>query len=249
MSVTYLDRPDGHKVAYSTIDGDGPGLIFLPGFRSDMNGTKALALAEACAAGGRQYTRLDYQGHGLSSGDFVDGTIGQWASDAIAVLDAIDGPQVLVGSSMGGWIMLLVALARPERIAALVGVAAAPDFTEDLMWARMPEDIRQIIMTEGRWDQPSEYDPEPTPITKKLIEEGRNQLVLTHPMPLTCPLRLIHGTADPDVPWELSMRLANHIASDDVTVTLIKDGDHRLSDDLNLQRIVNLALITASEVS
>lgn len=249
----FIDRPDGHRVAYRTLDsledGAGPGILFLPGFKSDMQGSKALALEAACAAKGRAFTRLDYLGHGESTGDFTDGTIGRWAEDAIAVLDAIQGPQILVGSSMGGWIMLLMALARPDRVAGLVGIAPAPDFTEDLMWPKFSEEVRTQIMETGRWDLPSPYDEEPTPITKKLIEDGRHCLVLRQEIPLTCPVRLIHGLADPDVPWEVSLTIQQQIASSDVLLTFIKNGDHRLSDPVNLQRIVDTTLRLADDLS
>ena len=249
QAPSFIVRPNGSGIAYRTINGKGPGVIFLPGLKSDMKGTKALALEQACISENRQFTRLDYSGHGESSGHFVDGTIGQWTEDTIAVLDVIKGPQVLVGSSLGGWIMLLVALARPDRVVAMVGVAPAPDFTEDLMWNQMQEDIRNQIIETGRWDKPSPYDPEPTPITRALIEDGRNHLLLRDRIAITCPTRLIHGLADPDVPWQVSIKIQEQLKSEDVTVTLIKEGDHRLSDDQNLQRIVDLTMTTASHVS
>ncbi|MFD1623991.1 alpha/beta hydrolase family protein [Azospirillum griseum] len=214
-----------------------PGIVFLGGFMSDMTGGKATAL-EAWAVGqGLAFTRFDYQGHGASSGRFADGTIGLWADDALAVLDGVTrGPQILVGSSMGGWMMLLTALRRPDRVAGLVGIAPAPDFTEDLMWDVFDADTRRTITEEGVWLRPSEYGPEPQPITRALIEEGRNHLLLRGPIPFAGPVHLLHGQRDPDVPWRVSLSLAAALTGDAVRVTLIKDGDHRLSrpQDLDL---------------
>jgi pimeloyl-ACP methyl ester carboxylesterase len=237
-SAGNLTREDGVTIAYRRTPGRAPGVVFLGGFRSDMNGTKALALEAHCRQVGRAYVRLDYRGHGESTGRFEDGTIGLWAGDAIGVLDAAtEGPQILVGSSMGGWIMLLAALARPDRVAGLIGIAAAPDFTEDLIWARYPQAQRETIMREGVFLQPSEYDPNGYPITRGLIEDGRKHLVLRAPIDLGCPVRLLHGMHDPDVPWPTALRIAEGLKSDDVTVTLVKDGDHRLSRDQDITRI------------
>ncbi|HKP26029.1 MAG TPA: alpha/beta hydrolase [Dongiaceae bacterium] len=202
-----------------------------------MAGTKATFLDDFCAARGPPYVRFDYSGHGASSGRFEDGTIGAWAEDAIAVIDQVaDGPLVLVGSSMGGWIMLLAALARPERVAGLVGLASAPDFTEALIWNRLSDHDRDRLNRNGRLETPSAYSDEPTIITRTLIEEGRRHLLLSAPIGIRCPVRLLHGMADPDVPHRLSLDLAERLISNDVRVTLIKDGDHRLSraDDLAL---------------
>jgi pimeloyl-ACP methyl ester carboxylesterase len=185
-------RLDG-RLAYAKLAGTQPGVVFLPGFRSDMQGSKALALREHCAATGRALLRFDYSGHGASEGRFEDGTIGQWAADAIAALDALtEGPQLLVGSSMGGWIALLMARARPERVAGLIGIAPAPDFTETLMWPAFTAAQRAEIMERGVLHLPSEYG-EPTPITRALIEDGKRQNVLDAPIPLTCPVRCIVG--------------------------------------------------------
>ena len=202
-----------------------------------MAGTKATFLDDFCAVRGLGYVRFDYSGHGASSGRFEDGTIGAWAQDAIAVIDHVaDGPLVLVGSSMGGWIMLLAALARPNRIAGLVGLAPAPDFTEALIWNRLSDGDRDRLLRAGRLEQPSAYADEPTVITRALIEEGRRHLLLFAPIGIRCPVRLLHGMADPDVPHRLSLDLAERVVSSDVRVTLIKDGDHRLSraEDLAL---------------
>jgi pimeloyl-ACP methyl ester carboxylesterase len=237
-SAGNLTREDGVTIAYRRTPGRAPGVVFLGGFRSDMSGTKAIALEAHCRRVGRAYVRLDYRGHGESTGRFEDGTIGLWAGDAIAVLDAAtEGPQILVGSSMGGWIMLLAALARPDRVTGLVGIAAAPDFTEDLIWARYPQEVRDAIMREGVILQPSEYDPNGYPITRGLIEDGRKHLLLRAPIDLGCPVRLLHGMRDPDVPWQTALRLTEGLTSDDVTVTLIKDGDHRQSRDQDIARI------------
>jgi pimeloyl-ACP methyl ester carboxylesterase len=220
---------------------DCAGILFLPGFRSDMAGTKAIFLDEFCAARGLPYVRFDYSGHGASSGRFEDGTIGAWAADAIAVIDHVaDGPLVLVGSSMGGWIMLLATLARPKRIAGLVGLAPAPDFTEALIWDRLSDEERDRLHSAGRIEMPSAYADEPTIITRALIEEGRRHLLLSAPIGIRCPVRLLHGMADPDVPHRLSLDLAERLVSNDVRVTLIKDGDHRLS------RAQDLALLAAT---
>jgi len=202
-----------------------------------MAGTKATFLDDVCAARGLAYVRFDYSGHGASSGRFEDGTIGAWVEDAIAVIDhVVDGSLVLVGSSMGGWIMLLAALARPDRIAGLVGLAPAPDFTEALIWNRLSDEERERLLSAGRLETPSAYSEEPTIITRALIEEGRRHLLLSAAIGIRCPVRLLHGMADPDVPHRLSLELAERIVGNDVRVTLIKDGDHRLSraEDLAL---------------
>lgn len=233
-----LPRDDGATIAYRRLHGKTPGIVFMSGFMSDMQGTKALELERYCRAAGRAFLRFDYRGHGESSGDFADGTIGAWAADAVAVLDACtEGPQILVGSSMGGWIMLLAALARPERVAALVGIAAAPDFTEDLMWNRFEPDVRKTLECDGVYEQPSEYQDSPYTITRRLIEEGRDHLLLRRPIPLHCPVRLLHGMRDDSVPWMTASRIAEKILSDDVRIFLIKDGDHRLSRDADLARL------------
>ncbi|WP_119461028.1 alpha/beta fold hydrolase [Rhodospirillaceae bacterium SYSU D60014] len=241
-ALEILARPDGATIAYHRLSGkseDGrPGIIFLSGFASDMTGTKATALEDFCRARGQAFVRFDYSGHGQSSGAFRDGTIGRWTADALAVIDAVaTGPQILVGSSMGGWIMLLAALARRERIAGLVGIAAAPDFTEDLMWEALAPGDRETLAREGAVVQPSDYADYPHTITRALIEDGRTRLLLRGPIDLTCPVRLLHGMRDADVPWQTSLRLSDQLASDDVRILLIKDGDHRLSRPQDLQRL------------
>ena len=237
-AAAILPRPGGASIAYRKTEGKLPGVVFMGGFMSDMTGTKARALEDHCRNEGRAFIRFDYAGHGESSGAFTDGTIGSWTEDAIAVLDeAAEGPQVLVGSSMGGWIMLLVALARPTRAAGLVGIASAPDFTEELMWQRFDENIREQLRRTGVYHEPSEYDENPYPITMKLIEEGRQHLLLERPIPIHCPVRLLHGMKDPDVPWTIAPRIAEKLLAEDVRVMIIKDGDHRLSRDQDLLRL------------
>jgi len=224
-----LDRGDGVELAWAKHEGRSPTVVFFTGFRSDMTGDKAGRLAAFCAERGQAMLRFDYSGHGASGGRFEDGTIGSWTQDALAVIDRLtDGKLVLVGSSMGGWIALLAALARRDRIAALVGIAAAPDFTEDLLWQALPFEQRETLMDRGVIHVPSEYG-DPTPFTRALIEDGRDHLLLTGPIALDCPIRLLHGQRDPDVPWELALRIAEEVTSPDVQVTLVKDGDHRLS--------------------
>jgi pimeloyl-ACP methyl ester carboxylesterase len=233
-----LARPDGATIAYRSIAGMPPGIVFLGGFRSDMTGTKALFLEDYCRRRGRAYVRFDYFGHGRSSGDFALATIGRWREDAIAVIDSLsEGPQILVGSSMGGWIMLLAALARSERIAALVGIAPAPDFTQELLSARLSPEQHREIEAKGAVVLPSNYDPAGYLYTRALIEDGRRHLLLGAPIPLAMPVRLLHGLADESVPWQLSLRLAERLMSRDVVVTLVKDGDHRLSTEADLARL------------
>lgn len=250
-----LSRPDGTTIAYHKTAGDktgkrAPGVIFLGGFMSDMTGTKAQALEAYAQTAGQDFLRFDYLGHGASSGRFEDGTIGRWREDAVAVLDNLtEGPQILVGSSMGGWIMLLTALARPERIAGLVGVAAAPDFTEALMWQQFSPEIRATLERDGVYYEPTEYNPEPYAITMELIVEGRNHLLMDAPIPISCPVRLIHGTADPDVPCALAQDLMDRLASSDVEVTLVKDGGHRLSEPQDLARLTAAVAALSAQLS
>ncbi|MFC7543353.1 alpha/beta hydrolase [Siccirubricoccus deserti] len=219
-------------------------MVFLGGFNSDMTGTKAEALAAHCAATGRALLRFDYSGHGGSGGRFEDGSIGRWTEDAALVIAAqSEGPQLLVGSSMGGWIALLLARRWPERAAGLIGIAAAPDFTRRIE-AGLPADARAAIDRDGVWHRPSAYG-DPYPITRTLLEDGRNHLLLPGPIPLTAPVRLLHGQRDPDVPWQLSLEIAAAVSGDDVAVILVKDGDHRLSrpQDLALLRRTVEALL------
>ena len=236
-----LARPGGATIAYRRVRGGTPGIVFLGGFRSDMGGTKALFLEEYCRQRGHAYVRFDYFGHGESSGEFADGTVSRWCSDSVAVIDSLtEGPQILVGSSMGGWIMVLAALARPERVCALIGIAAAPDATTDLMSARFNDEQRRELYEKGRVVLPSEFDPAGYLYTRTLIEDGNNNLVLRGPIPLTCPVRLLHGMEDRSVPWQQSLRLAEQLQSTNVALTLIKDGDHRLSRDQDLARLARV---------
>ncbi len=224
-----LDRGDGVGLAYVLTHGAGPFTVFLPGFMSDMTGDKALAVEAFCVARGRACLRLDYSGHGASGGAFTDGDIGVWTADVLCLIDRLTkGPVVLVGSSMGGWIALLVALARRERVAGLIGIAAAPDFTEDLMWAAMAPWEREKLLADGVLRVPSAYGGEQI-ITRRLIEDGRGRFLLRDRISLTCPVRLLHGQRDPDVPWETALRLAERLESADVVVTLVKGAGHRLS--------------------
>jgi pimeloyl-ACP methyl ester carboxylesterase len=235
--VEFLPGPRGLQLAFQRSAGKDPTLVWLCGFRSDMGGTKAAALHAWADAARRSFLRFDYSGNGQSGGAFVDGTIGVWLADTLALLDArTEGPLVLVGSSMGGWIALLAARARPERVKGLVLIAPAPDFTERLMWPELTEDARRAIQENGHWDRPSAYGDGPTPITRALIEDGRNYLLLDTPIPFDGPIRILHGQRDPDVPWRLSLELAEALTSDDVRVTFMKAGDHRLStpEDLAL---------------
>ena len=200
-----------------------------------MTGTKATFLDGFCAARGLGFVRFDYSGHGSSSGRFEECTIGGWADEAIAVIDRVaEGRLLLVGSSMGGWLMLRAALVRPDRVAGLVGIAPAPDFTEALIWDRLTDADRDRLVNSGRLEMKSDYSEEPTVITRALIEEGRRHLLLSAPIGIRCPVRLLHGMADPDVPYRLSLDLAERIVGDDVRVTMIKDGDHRLSREEDL---------------
>ena len=233
----FLDGPKG-RIAYNRIDGQGPGVVFLGGFRSDMQGTKAVFLEEWARAGGRAFLRFDYSGHGESDGSFEAGCIGDWLADAAVAIDALtEGPQVLVGSSMGGWISLLLARAFPERVGGLVTVAAAPDFTERGFWAGFSELERAKLKREGRLLRPSDYG-EPYPITRKLIEDGRNHLVMTAPLHLPFPVRFLQGTADAEVPGGWATDLLAHASGEDMRLLLVKGADHRFSTDECLGLIV-----------
>lgn len=231
-------RDNGQTIAYRSIPGKPPGVVFLCGFRSDMTGSKALWVEESCRREGRAFLRFDYTGHGESSGAFVEGTIGQWADDAVAAIERLtEGPQVLVGSSMGGWIMLLAALRLGRRVAGLLGIAAAPDFTEDLVPGALDAAQKAALDRDGVVYVTGDDDTEPTPITRKLLEDGRNHLLLGGEIPLDCPVRLIHGMKDADVPWERALRLSDRLRAIDVEVTLVKDGQHRLSEPADLSRL------------
>src|SRR3954469_1173896 len=222
----------------------GPGLFWLGGFNSDMRGTKALALDAWATEHGRACVRFDYSGHGESGGAFIDGTIGRWLGERVGVFEQFcRGPQVVIGSSMGGWMALLLAReiarreASPASLAGLVLIAPAPDFTEQLMWNNFPPEIQQEILTKGVWMRPSQYG-EPYPITRALIEEGRNHLLLGSAIEVGCPVRILQGAQDPDVPWQHAFALAHRLPSDDVVLTMIQDGDHRLSRPQDIARII-----------
>ncbi len=238
--VERLQRPDGNTVAFSRIEGRGPAVVFLGGFRSDMTGTKAVSLEAWARRTNRAFLRFDYLGHGQSSGRFEDGTIGRWLDDSLAAIDVLTaGNLVLVGSSMGGWLSLLVARARPERLAGLVLIAAAPDFTERMLLKGLSPEDRIALERDGRLERPSQYSPEPSVFTWRLIEEGRHHLLLDEPLNVPCPVRLLHGQSDPDVPWEYSLQIAKHLKAPEVIVTLIKGGDHRLSAPADIARLIS----------
>ena len=237
-TVGKLARPDGAKLAWRRVKGAGPTVVWLGGFRSDMAGTKAQALADWARASGRAYLRFDYFGHGESDGDFAHGTITRWREDALAVLDElIVGDVVLVGSSMGGWITCLAAAVRPERVKAMVLIAPAPDFTEKLMAPEIPPEGRAALRDVGVWLRPSEYG-DPYPITRALLEDGARWSILPGPVPIEAPVRILQGGDDPDVPWRHALELAQAINGDDVVFTLVKDGDHRLSRPQDIERLI-----------
>ena len=251
---SYIAAKDSTNLAYyatPAVEGvTGPGIVFLGGFMSDMTGQKATTLEAWAQGAGHAYLRLDYAGHGHSGGEFRDGTVGRWTADALTVIEhagetvpGLGGPLILVGSSMGGWIMIHVALALKQaatgqQAAGLVGIAAAPDFTHDLMPARLGPEVMAQIASEGFYSAPSEYSDEPYIITRALVDDGNQQLVLNAPVNLDLPVRLIHGTADPDVAWTQSQKLMAALTSDDVELILVKDGDHRLSSERDLARLV-----------
>jgi len=227
--VDYLETAQRRKLAYHKTDGRGPGIVFLGGFMSDMSGTKAVWLEDWARSNGRAFLRFDYSGHGESSGAFTDGCIGDWAADAMAALTALtEGPQILVGSSMGGWIALLLARAMPARVHALVGIAAAPDFTEDSMWPGLNDAQRAEIMDKGQTTLPNDYDA-PYTLTRRLFEDGKHQLVLRSPLALPFPVRLLQGTRDEAVATSVPLRLMDHADCPDMRLELVKDADHRFS--------------------
>ena len=240
MSETqgFLERPGGERLAWRRVAGRGPAVVWLGGFRSVMAGTKAQALAEWALERGRASVRFDYFAHGESSGDFAKGTITRWREDALAVLDElVEGPAVLVGSSMGGWIACLAAMARPELVRAMALVAPAPDFTEKLMAPEIPPEGRADLAANGVWFRPSLYG-DPYPITASLLEDGARWSILDAEVPIAVPVRILQGGADPDVPWRHALELANLIQGEDVVFTLIRDGDHRLSRPQDIARLI-----------
>lgn len=236
-----LTLADGIDLAYHRNPGASPGVVFLGGFTSDMTGIKATTLERWCRGRGHAFVRFDYSGHGASSGKFADGTIGRWAQEALEVLDRLtEGPQILVGSSMGAWLMLLAALARPDRIAALLGLACAADFTRYLLWERLDENLRERLRRERVVSLPSPYG-EPYIIALDLIEEAEQHRLLDRPeLPITCPVRLIHGMNDADVPWRTSLQVVERLTGSDVRLLLLKDGEHTLSRDQDLKLLTRV---------
>jgi pimeloyl-ACP methyl ester carboxylesterase len=235
---------DRRRIAVRARTGSAPGLFWLSGFNSDMRGTKAIALDAWAAERNRACVRFDYSGHGESGGAFVDGTIGRWLEETVAVFERFcAGPQVVIGSSMGGWMALLLAREMARRpatrasLAGLVLIAPAPDFTEELMWKNFSPEVRHQIETNGVWLRPSVYG-EPYPITRALIEEGRNHLLLGGSIEVGCPVRILQGAQDPDVPWQHAFALAHRLPADDVVLTMIQDGDHRLSRPQDIARMM-----------
>ncbi len=241
-----IDKDGQRALAVREQPGTAPGLFWLGGYKSDMKGTKAEALAQWAQREGRACVRFDYSGHGESEGEFTDGTIGRWLADSVTVFDACcHGPQILVGSSMGGWLALLLVreLNRrgptgPASVAGMVLVAPAVDFTEELMWKRFTPAIKRELEETGVWRRPSDYSPEPYLVTRRLIEEGRDHLLLGGMIETGCPVRILQGVEDPDVPWRHAVELVSRLASDDVVLTLVKDGDHRLSRPEDIERLI-----------
>ena len=248
-SLRFLEIEVGSEprgIAVREHGGAGPGLFWLSGYKSDMKGTKAAALAQWAEQAGRAMVRFDYSGHGESGGVFTEGTIGRWLDEALAVFEACcRGPQILIGSSMGGWLALLMIRALRQRrpvgpasVAGVVLIAPAVDFTEELMWKRFPPAIKRELEEKGVWARPSDYSTEPYLVTRRLIEEGRNHLLLGGMIETGCPVRILQGVEDPDVPWRHAVELVSRLASDDVVLTLVKDGDHRLSRPEDIERLI-----------
>jgi len=248
-SLKFLEIGAGSErraIAVRQHAGAAPGLFWLSGYNSDMKGTKAEALARWAEQAGRAFVRFDYSGHGESGGAFTDGTIGRWLAESLAVFEACcRGPQILIGSSMGGWLALLLVRALRQRreaalasAAGLVLIAPAVDFTEELMWKRFTPEIKRELEEKGVWARPSEYSPEPYLITRQLIEEGRRHLLLGGMIETGCPVRILQGVEDRDVPWRHAVELVSRLASDDVVLTLVKDGDHRLSRPEDIERLI-----------
>lgn len=237
MSHDILHRPDGERIAFRRVDGAGPTVLWVGGFRSDMEGTKAIALDQAARERGWAYVRYDHFAHGASSGDWRAATVGRWREDVVAMIDSIEGPVLPVGSSMGGWVALLAALARPEKLAGLVLIAPAPDFTERLMWPALPDHIRQAILRDGEAEMPDE-GLGPYVLTKAMFEEARNWLLLDRPLRLSAPVHILQGKQDEPVPWRHALTLTERIEGPDVRLDLIEAGDHRLSTPADLERLI-----------
>jgi pimeloyl-ACP methyl ester carboxylesterase len=244
---SFIECSGGRRLAFHLTEGRTPTVAFMGGFKSDMTGSKAMALEAFCREKGRRFLRFDYTGHGQSSGNFRDGTIGGWKQDALDMLDAKGGERIiLAGSSMGAWLALLVALERKSRIAALAGIASAPDFTERLIWEKLDEKQKKELLDTGVFHAPSCYGEDPYPITRTLIEEGRNHLLLDRSIAVNVPVRLLHGTNDEDVPWQNSVLLSQRLSSPDVRLTLVKDGNHRLSEPEHLRLLCDTVESLAS---
>ena len=244
--ITHKDR----KLAYRKLDGKGPTVVFFAGFMSDMEGSKAVALDAFCQSRGQAYVRFDYSGHGQSGGDFMDGTIGAWAEDAAAIIDQVtEGPLILVGSSMGGWIGLLTALTRKEWVKAFVGLAAAPDFTRELCWDKYSDEVKETLKRDGVYYEACDYGDDPYPMTMTLLNEGNDHLLLEGEIDLECPVRLIQGMRDPDVPPVTAQRISDRLTSEDVVITYVKNGDHRLSTDADLKRLCQLVKEVSGELT
>lgn len=254
-SLKFLEIGAGseyRRIAVREQPGAEPGLLWLSGYKSDMKGTKAAALARWAEQNARACVRFDYSGHGELSGDFAGGIIGRWLAESLAVFDACcRGRQIVIGSSMGGWLALLLVRAlrlrpppfsppqaRPASVVGLVLVAPAVDFTEELMWKQFSPAIKRELEEKGAWARPSEYSPEPYLVTRQLIEEGRNHLLLGGMIETGCPVRILQGVEDPDVPWRHAVELVARLASDNVVLTLVKDGDHRLSRPEDIERLI-----------
>ncbi|MGA8322272.1 MAG: alpha/beta hydrolase [Xanthobacteraceae bacterium] len=248
-SLKFLDIGEGadrRAIAIRTTEGASPGLVWLGGYKSDMQGTKAIALADLAANNGRACLRFDYSGHGESGGAFTDGTISRWLAESLMVFDACcRGPQILIGSSMGGWLALLLirelrrrVTAGAASVAGVVLIAPAVDFTEELMWKRFTPEIKRELAETSLWKRPSQYSDEPYLVTRQLIEDGRNHLLLGSTIETGCAVRILQGVEDPDVPWQHAKALVARLACDDVVLTLIKDGDHRLSRPEDIERLI-----------
>ncbi len=237
-ATLFLERVDGADIAYRAIAGESPGIVWLGGYASDMAGTKAEYLANWARDAGRAYLRFDYAGHGESGGLFEDGCISDWTADALFVVDQLtEGPQILVGSSMGGWIAALLARARPERLAGLVFVAPAPDFTSDLMWPSWNNQTRDRLLRDGKVEFPSDYDETTMVYTKKLYEDGKRCSVFAKPLRVSVPVRILQGMKDESVPWQHAAKFAAHLEADDLVMTLVKGSDHRMSGGGDLERL------------
>ena len=250
MTVQKLDRTDGEILAYTKMEptANKPTLVWLSGFNSDMSGSKAQAIRALCESEGYGYMAFDYSGHGASSGNFKDGTISIWRDDSLTAIDTLtSGPLILIGSSMGGWMALLAAIARKDRVKGMILIAPAPDFTSKLLWPELSGAAQEEIAHNGFWMSPSDYG-DPYPITRALIEDGKKWAVLDGPIELTVPVSILQGKMDPDVPWTHALKVQERIASTDCDFHLIKDGEHRLSRDEDILRLICEARLMVERV-